>query len=264
MDRSISFSKMHGLGNDFVIIDNLNKNINIDTLPISQLANRHLGIGFDQLLVIEPSKKADFYCRILNSDGSEAEQCGNGLRCVARFIKENNLDKRNAFNIETKAGVFPIHIKDLDHITIEMGIPLVEDKQRHLRVDDADRVLSIISLGNPHCVLKVNALSEIDIQALGKAISTHTYFPNGTNVGFMEVSKPNEITLRTYERGAGQTLACGSNACAAAITAILNNWAESPVTVHFAHGSLKIEWQGVNKPILMTGPASHVFSGQIK
>ncbi len=264
MDRPISFSKMHGLGNDFVIINNLDKKINIDNLPISQLANRHLGIGFDQLLVIEPSKTADFYCRIINSDGSEAEQCGNGLRCVARFIKENGLDKRTKFSIETKAGVFPIAIQDFDRITIEMGAPLVEDKQRNLRIDDENRHLSIISLGNPHCVLKVESLSEIDIQTLGKTISTHDYFPNGTNVGFMEVSKPNEITLRTYERGAGQTLACGSNACAAAITAILNNWATSPVTVHFAHGSLKIEWKGEDNPILMTGPATYVFSGQIR
>lgn len=261
---TIRFHKMHGLGNDFVVIDAIHQAINIDALPVKQMADRHLGVGFDQLLIIERGKNADFFCVILNSDGSEAEQCGNGLRCVARFIHENGLFTKPTFTLETIAGVFPVDIKDYDQVRITMSTSSIDasNLELNLPVGDVSVSGSALSMGNPHFIVKVDNLETVDIGDLGSHISNHAIFPQGTNVGFMEVVKPDHIRLRTYERGAGNTLACGSNACAAVASGILEGTLNNQVAVEFEYGRVFIEWEGGDKPVHMTGPATYVFSGE--
>lgn len=261
----IRFTKMHGLGNDFVVIDAINQKIDSSSLPVAMLGNRHTGIGFDQLLIIEPSTKAAAYCRIYNSDGTEAEQCGNGLRCVARFLHENGHVKTDSFSIETKAGVFAVDIKDYDNVRVMMGVPTVVESLIPIKINGEpnETFISVLNLGNPHAVLKVTGLEQTNAGVLASAISSHAYFPHGANVGFMEIIEKDHVRLRTFERGAGETLACGSNACAAAIAGISNDWLASSVQVEFSQGSLWIEWQGNGKAVYQTGPAAVVFSGEL-
>lgn len=263
----VPFSKMHGLGNDFIIINNMSQALSIEKLSISTLANRYVGIGFDQLLVIEPSQKADFFCRIYNADGSEAEQCGNGLRCVARFIVENKLHAslKDALTLETIAGLFSVSIPDYEHISISLGIPDIQSSLTGIRPMDQDVLLDMtyLSLGNPHAVIKIDSLTNSMIDRIGLGLTTHTQFPQGANIGFMEVINPEHVRLRTFERGSGETLACGSNACAAAVTGILNGWLTNRVEIEFKYGSLWIEWAGEGQPVRMTGPASLVFTGEL-
>ncbi len=261
----IRFAKMHGLGNDFMLIDAINQSFSREKLSIPKLADRHLGVGFDQLLFIEKSSRADFFCRIFNADGSEAEQCGNGLRCVARFIHEQQLINKNIFTIETKAGVFPVKMADYDHISVALGVPQIEKNSVDLTLSSSEKSIRVnaISLGNPHALIAVDNLQTTPVTSLGPEIGAHTFFSNGANVGFMQIINPHHILLRTFERGAGETLACGSNACAAVIAGILNHSLQSPVTVEFSTGKLCIEWDGETKPIQMTGPASFVYCGEI-
>ena len=261
--KPITFTKMHGLGNDFVIINTLNQSIDIAKLAITQLADRHRGIGFDQLILIEASEQADFFCRIYNADGTEAEQCGNGLRCVARLLHEEKWHAGTAFSLETKAGIFPLTIKDYDHIQIAMGAPSIQENLTTLTIASNPVALSILSLGNPHAIVKIDSVDQVAAEQLGAAIGTHSYFAEGANVGFMEVIDPEHVRLRTYERGAGETNACGSNACAAVVAGIANGWLAERVRVAFKYGTLLIEWRGPNTPILMTGPATNLFSGQL-
>lgn len=263
--KTIQFTKMHGLGNDFVVINAVDQQIDVNKLPIQALGNRFFGIGFDQLLIIEKGKNADFFCRIFNSDGSEAEQCGNGLRCVARLIHEDKLHTANTFTIATIAGIYPVWVEDYNHITVTMGAPDVKENLMPLMLTQSlqEIPVSVLSIGNPHAVTKVESV-ELIPEALGAEISTHTYFPNGTNVGFMQIINPAHIRLRTYERGSGETFACGSNACAAAIVGMVNGWLKSKVEVEFRLGSLMIEWPGGNAPVQMTGPATRVFDGVIE
>lgn len=261
----IRFSKMHGLGNDFVVIDAVNQIFDLQQLRVAELADRHLGIGFDQLLIIEPSERADFFCRIFNSDGSEAEQCGNGLRCVARYIDEAGLNGSRRFKLETRAGIYPLEIEDYDHIHVIMGAPEIREKQMELRMDGhAGKILvCVLSVGNPHAIVKVDSLASVSPEELGAVISSHSYFPQGANVGFMQVVDAGHVKLRTFERGAGVTHACGSNACAAAVAGIANGWLQRQVRVEFRYGSLVIEWECENGPIQMTGPATLVCKGEI-
>lgn len=265
MKQSITFAKMHGLGNDFMVIDAINQTIKTSLLPIAALADRHTGIGFDQLLLIKPAKKADFYCQIFNADGSEAEQCGNGLRCVARFIKENALTNQSEFKIETISGIYPVSINGYNHITITMGAPTVINKNMELVLADGQRIssLSILSIGNPHAIITVPSMVNLDVSGTGSQISTHAAFPAGINVGFMEIVNPRRIRLRTYERGSGETLACGSNACAAVVTGITQGLLENQVGVEYQHGKLTIEWEGNNNPAKLSGPAELVFTGEV-
>jgi len=273
---TLHFSKMHGLGNDFVVINGLAQPFNLKKIPIKSLANRQTGIGFDQLLIILPSKKADFACVIFNSDGTEAEQCGNGMRCIARFIHENSLSSQKSISIETKTGITEIKIDDNDHIHVNMGLPCFEpaeipftaDRERHLYeipLDDGQPgfALSILSMGNPHAILQVSCIKQFPVAQWGPVISTHPLFPKGANVGFMEILNPRHILLRTYERGAGETLACGSNACAAVVSGIRNNLLENNVTVEVSLGQLSVQWEGENTPVILSGPAAQVFSGVI-
>lgn len=260
---SINFTKMHGLGNDFVVINTMNQPFDLSQLSIPALANRHIGIGFDQLLLIEPGTQADFFCRIFNSDGSEAEQCGNGLRCVARAIQEEGLDTRSSFLIATKAGVYSVQIEDYDHIRVTMGAPEIKETLTELKLEQARIAMSVLSIGNPHAIIKVESVRSDWSEKMGASLSAHPYFPHGANVGFMQVINPHHILLRTFERGAGETHACGSNACAAVVAGMMNGWLKERVDVEFRYGLLTIEWKGEGKPIYMTGPAVKVFSGTL-
>lgn len=263
MNHSIPFVKMHGLGNDFIVMDTIKRPLEIASLPIKRMADRHFGIGCDQILIISKAKHADFFCLILNSDGSEAEQCGNGLRCVARYIHEEKLHSSRQFTIETVAGVFPIDIKDYEHIQVTLPLPDLSAQTLHIPIPELNMEVSgnSLSIGNPHFIISVDNLKYYQTKQVGAALSTHSVFPKGTNVGFVQKLNPGHIVLRTYERGAGETYACGSNACAAVASGILQGELQNSVNVDFQYGQLKIEWQGQGKPVQMTGPAAKVFSG---
>lgn len=271
MTRPLTFVKMHGLGNDFVIIDAVNQPIQLQVSTIQQLSHRHTGIGFDQLLLIEKSQQADFFCRIYNADGSEAEQCGNGMRCVARFLQEEHLTDKKSLSLETKAGIIAITIHDYDTIEVNMGVPLFEPKDIPFLAKQVEPLypihipphdmmhIAVISMGNPHAIL----FDSDAVREIGPLIATHNLFREGTNVGFVEIINPHHIRLRTYERGVGETLACGSNACAAVVAGIINHKLTNPVTVELALGQLNVKWEGKNHPVMMTGSASRVYSGTI-
>lgn len=260
---SFSFTKMHGLGNDFIIVDNRNQSIQLPTQHIAQMAHRHLGIGFDQLLLLENTQIADFFCKIFNSDGSEAEQCGNGLRCIARYINENQLSDKKNLQLATKSGIHPVEINDYDHIRIQMDAPRIKELELKLLVANQTWLISSISIGNPHAIIKTTDLNVIPLSQLGAEISNHSHFPNGVNVGFMQIVNPEHIYLRTFERGAGETHACGSNACAAVVAGIANHWLNHRVQVQYRYGSLWVEWEGDDAPLYMTGPAEKVYVGEI-
>lgn len=264
--RLVSFVKMHGLGNDFIVINSLGHPFSLKPDMIKHLANRHVGIGFDQLLLIEDSKHADFFCRIFNADGSEASQCGNGLRCVARYIHEQGLSSHHTMTLETLAGIFPLRIHDYDHIEIDMGAPGIEHIMTELELPGTGEQLSvsILSTGNPHAIVRVDSLSSANFDVIAPRISSHPHFPDGVNVGFMQVIDQKHVILRTHERGSGPTMACGSNACAAVVAGISNGWLEQTVKVEFEYGSLEIAWKGGNHPIRMTGSAVNVYKGEIK
>lgn len=274
--NSLHFSKMHALGNDFVVIDGVSQSFPLKKIPIQSLADRHSGIGFDQLLVIQSSSKADFSCVIFNSDGTQAEQCGNGMRCIARFVHENALSHQKSISIETKAGIITTFIEDYNHIQVNMGVPHFEpsrvpfhaDRIRHLYeipLEDGQPglALAVLSMGNPHAILQVASIDTFPIAHFGPLISSHRLFPKGTNVGFMEVIDLNHIRLRTFERGVGETLACGSNACAAVVSGIQNNLLKKQVRVQLARGDLSVSWENEKAPVMLTGPASHVYTGEI-
>lgn len=259
--KPIQFSKMHGLGNDFVVIDAMTQKIEYEKIPIKKFSDRHCGIGFDQLLLIEQSKHADFSCRIFNSDGSEAEQCGNGMRCITRFIHDKRLSLKSDYIIETKAGLIETTFHDNENISVNMGIPQFKPFQE-ITISDEVFPLSIVSMGNPHAILKVNNVKNFPVEKWGPLLSKHPIFPHESNVGFMEIINHGHIRLRTFERGAGETLACGSNSCAAVAVGIKENKLDKEVRVELALGSLWIKWQAENAPLIMTGPAEFVFDGE--
>jgi diaminopimelate epimerase len=256
---------MHGLGNDFMVIDGTKQLPTLSKTTIQQLSNRHTGVGFDQILIIEPSKTADFFCRIINADGSEAEQCGNGLRCVARYVVENKSHSANNLTIETKAGIFPIIIHSMDNICVSLPVPPADPATISLTLGTPPNQIQLntLSLGNPHAITRVTNAADTPVALLGPEISAHSHFKNGANIGFMEVIDRAHIRLRTFERGAGETHACGSNACAATIVGIKQGWLDQRVNVTFRLGDLTIEWRGESEPIQMTGPAAMIYKGDI-
>lgn len=261
--KKITFTKMHGLGNDFVILNAIDLPMAPKDLPIEQLANRNLGIGFDQLLVVTAKQKNnEFFCQIFNADGSEAEQCGNGLRCVARYVQETGLTDTNDLNISTIAGSYQVNIRDYDNIHVKMGVPAIEEKIIEVNGDNIS--YHELDLGNPHAIFNLDSVKEASLHALANKLTTTDYFAKGMNVGFIHILSPNEISLRTYERGAGETLACGSNACAAAVTGITNGWVKSPVQIDFQLGSLNVNWDGEGKEVELAGPATTVFHGEFE
>ncbi len=272
----VNFSKMHGLGNDFLVLDNVTQNVYLSNEQIKQFADRNFGVGFDQLLVVEPpyDPDLDFHYRIFNADGSEVEQCGNGARCFARFVRLKNLTNKNKIKVSTQAGKMTLFIERDGNVTVTMPIPQFEPNKIPftaqkaegtyiLRSEDDTVLCGVVSMGNPHCVITVDSVKEASVNTLGKALSVHERFPKDVNVGFMEVVSPEFVKLRVYERGASETLACGSGACAAVVIGQTQKKLAKEVTVELPGGQLKIFWKGPGNPVKMTGPAVHVFDGQL-
>ncbi len=272
----VNFSKMHGLGNDFVVIDNVTQNVFLSRDQIKRLADRNFGIGFDQLLMVEApySPDLDFHYRIFNADGGEVEQCGNGARCFARFVRMKGLTNKHKIMVSTKAGNLTLYIEKDGQVTVNMGQPVLEPAKipfkatkRELtyiiRADDHTVFTGAVSMGNPHCVLEVDDIDSAEVDSLGPLLEHHERFPQKTNVGFMQVLNPEHIKLRVWERGAQETLACGSGACAAVVVGQLQDKLAKSVCVDLPGGSLQIRWQGEGHPVRMTGPVEHVFDGQI-
>ncbi|SHG71538.1 diaminopimelate epimerase [Marinomonas polaris DSM 16579] len=272
----LKFTKMHGLGNDFVVVDAVSRKVFFNKQQIERLSDRNWGIGFDQLLVVEPptDPDMDFRYRIYNSDGSEVEHCGNGARCFAKFVLDRELTNKRIINVETKRGAIQLRVLDGGLVTVDMGAPSFEPQDLPFTAEPCDTLYSIIadgteylmtpvSVGNPHAVIKVDQLMDDEVAKVGALIECHERFPRKVNVGFMQVINPDEINLRVYERGVGETQACGTGACAAVVAGIKQGWLSPKVTAHLRGGDLHIEWQGEGSPILMTGPAEKVFEGQI-
>jgi diaminopimelate epimerase len=273
----IKFTKMHGLGNDFVVIDGVRQHINLTTEAIKKLANRNLGIGCDQVLLIEPpsDKNIDFNYRIFNCDGSEVEQCGNGARCMGRYIADQQLSGKKTVLLQTKNRVMEVTIKPKNLVTANMGAPIFTPKEIPFNSQQQDKLYSIeagsqnfeiaaLSVGNPHAVLQVDDIDTAAVEDIGPLIQANKQFPESVNVGFMQIIDRQNIRLRVYERGVGETQACGSGACAAAVAAIQQDLVDSKVKLKLLGGELSVEWLGEGEPILMTGPAETVFHGKIK
>ena len=270
------FSKMHGLGNDFMVVDCITQNIFFSPDLIRRLADRHTGVGFDQLLIVEApyDPETDFHYRIFNADGSEVEQCGNGARCFARFVRMKGLTNKFSINVSTKKGKMVLNIEEDDQVTVNMGVPEFEpskipfkakqtEKTYILRTDEHTLFCGAVSMGNPHVVTVVDDVDNADVDNLGPLLESHERFPERVNAGFMQVVNREEVRLRVYERGAGETQACGSGACGAVAVGIVQGLLDSSVKVSLPGGDLKIQWQGPGKPLYMTGPATHVFDGQL-
>ena len=276
-NMKLRFTKMHGLGNDFVVFDAINQQVNLTPAQLRHIADRHFGIGCDQILLVEQATRADadFRYRIFNADGDEVSQCGNGARCFVRFVREQGLTDKTRLRVETNVGILEPHLLDNGEVTVNMGAPRFEPTDipfvaeaialsYPLQVGKNWIQISALSMGNPHAVLRVNDLDSAPVAILGAAIGSHPRFPEGVNAGFMQIVSPHEIQLRVFERGTGETLACGSGACAAAVAGIGNGWLQTPVTVHTRGGDLTIEWAGENQAAMMRGPATTVFEGEIE
>lgn len=271
----LKFTKMHGLGNDFVVIDAINQSIFLEQSTIRQLADRHFGIGFDQLLIVEsPQEGGDFRYRIFNADGGEVEQCGNGARCFARFVYDRNLTHKKTIRVETARGIITPTIEDNGDVTVNMGIPQFEPAnipfkapQRELvyPLPIGDKTIDIcaVSMGNPHAVQIVPDVVQAPVATDGPLIESHPLFPNRVNAGFMQIIDRGHIRLRVFERGSGETLACGTGACAAVVCGIMRGRLNSSVQVSTHGGNLQIRWEGEGQPVWMTGPAVTVFEGKI-
>ena len=273
----IQFSKMHGLGNDFVVVDGVTQKVFFNAETLKRLGDRHFGVGFDQLLLVEPpyDPDLDFHYRIFNADGSEVQQCGNGARCFARFVRLKGLTNKDRIAVSTVSGRIVLQIEDNDQVTVNMGVPEFEpakipfraqkaEKLYLLRVAEQTVMCGAVSMGNPHCVIEVPSVKEAPVETLGSKLESFDRFPERVNVGFMEVVSAGEINLRVYERGAGETLACGTGACAAVVVGIQQGKLKGRVKVNLPGGSLFISWNGPGTPVYMTGPAEHVFDGQIE
>lgn len=278
---NIHFTKMHGTGNDFVVINAMDQKIALSAEQISAIADRHFGVGCDQLLLVESPThaEADFRYRIFNADGGEVEQCGNGARCFARFVFDKGLISRRNIAVETASGLIFLQLEDDNQVTVNMGIPrfnpadipfIVQDvteanpEYYALMVNGEKYAIGAVSIGNPHAVLLVESVEEAEVEVLGSAIEQHEQFPEHVNVGFMEIVDREHIRLRVYERGSGETLACGSGACAAIAMGIRNRLLDSTVEAELRGGVISVQWSGEGQPIILTGPAETVFEGQIK
>jgi diaminopimelate epimerase len=269
------FTKMQGAGNDFIVIDALRSPFVLDAGRIRQLADRHFGIGFDQLLVVEPpthagrAAGADFRYRIFNSDGGEVEQCGNGARCFVKFVHDRSLapglGAGRAIAVETLGGLIRPRLEDDGEVSVDMGAPVLADPLVQIVViEGAPLALAILSMGNPHAVQRVSDVDAAPVSQQGPAIERHERFPDRVNAGYMQVIDRHRIALRVYERGAGETLACGTGACAAVVAGIVQGWIESPVEVRTRGGSLTIAWPGGDNAVSMKGPARSVFEGVVE
>lgn len=273
----LRFTKMQGAGNDFVVLDATRTPLELSTEQYRALADRHFGIGADQILVVEPSPRAgiDFGYRIFNASGDEVEHCGNGARCFVRFVRQQGLSDKREIRVETRGGIIAPRLEDNDEVTVDMGvpeldparIPFVSDSDavvQPLEVDGAMLAITAVSMGNPHAVQVVADVDAAPVAALGPRIEQHPRFPRRVNAGFMQVVDAHHIRLRVFERGAGETLACGTGACAAVVAGVLRGLLASPVRVDTHGGSLSIAWNGPGTPVRMTGPAQTVFEGEIE
>lgn len=269
---------MHGLNNDFIIIDAITQNLHLNTEKIKYLSNRYYGIGCDQLLIIEPpyDPKIDFHCRIYNADGTEVYQCGNGIRCVAKFVYIKKMTKKHNIQVSTyKNYVMTLSIINEHNISVNMGepifdptlIPFIASKQHHniyiLFLSTQTILCSVVSMGNPHCIVLVESIENIPITTLGPIIEHHHYFPEKTNVSFMQIITNKNIKLRVHERNIGETQACGSAACAAVAIGIQQGLLDKIVTVNLPGGNLSISWKGIGHALYMTGPVTYVYDGCI-
>lgn len=273
----MQFSKMHGLGNDFMVIDGVTQNVYLTEDVIRKLADRHRGVGFDQLLLVEPpyDPELDFHYRIFNADGSEVAQCGNGARCFARFVTLKGLTNKQDIHVSTAKGKMVLTLKDEEKVRVNMGEPIWEpaqvpftankfEKNYILRTDLQTVLCGVVSMGNPHCVLQVEDINLAPVNELGPLLENHERFPERANIGFMQVVNRNHIKLRVFERSAGETQACGSGACGAVAVGIMQGVLDNNVQVDLPGGSLQIEWEGVGHPLYMTGDATHIYDGFIK
>lgn len=273
----IAFTKMHGLGNDFMVIDNQQQHVSLEPELIRSLSDRHTGIGFDQLLVVEsPSvPEAEFDYRIFNADGDEVEHCGNGARCFARFVSDRGMTDSRTIRVNTKNGLITLLLQDDGQVMVQMGVPVFEPEGVPFVADDAalfhdlqvaDRIFSVgvASIGNPHVLLQVDDVDLADVEGLGPLIESHTRFPRRVNVGFMQIIDRQNVRLRVFERGVGETRACGSGACAAVAIAHRQGLLDKTVSVTLPGGVLKIHWPNENSSIEMTGPCSTVFEGHTR
>ena len=273
----LKFSKMHGLGNDFVVLDGIRQSLALTTEQLRYLADRHFGVGCDQILLVETAEQpgVDFRYRIFNADGGEVEQCGNGARCFVRFVHDAGLTAKREIRVETQSGIITPRLEDDDNVTVNMGIPRFlpaeipflgagEAVIHALAVADETLEISVVSMGNPHAVQVVDDVDRAPVSVLGPLIESHARFPQRVNAGFMQVVGRQAIRLRVYERGSGETLACGTGACAAAVAGIRRGLLDSPVCVTTRGGDLTIAWSGLGQPVMMTGPAVTVFTGEIE
>ena len=273
----LQFSKMHGLGNDFVVFDAINQQVDLSEEQLRFLADRRFGIGCDQILLVETPRSlgTDFYYRIFNADGSEVEQCGNGARCFARFVHDHGLSGKNEIPVGTAKGDIRLYLLDDGQVKVNMGIPVfapesipfVADRQQPVyRIDIGGPHIEagVLSMGNPHAVLQVGDVDTAPVDTLGPILEKHPRFPQRVNVGFMQMHNRREISLRVFERGAGETLACGTGACAAVVSGRLQQLLDEEVVVHLRGGDLMVSWEGGGEPVWMTGPANEVFQGSIE
>ena len=273
----LKFTKMHGAGNDFVVIDLISQRCKLRRRDIRRLADRHFGVGCDQVLVVEPpsSPDVDFRYRIYNADGEEVEQCGNGARCFARFVREKRLTSKQVITVEVSGGTLELRVRDNNLVEVAMGQPIFEPRQIPFNATQANpsyplqvagQTLEVgaISMGNPHAILPVDDVERADVEGLGPLIEAHMDFPQRTNAGFMQIVSRDTIRLRVFERGVGETLACGTGACAAVVYGINRGWLQDTVTVELPGGKLTIAWAGDGQPVMMTGPTAVVFEGSIR
>ena len=271
------FTKMHGIGNDFVVLDGINQVVNLSSAQVQRIADRHFGVGCDQLLVVEAyaGEEADFRYRIFNADGSEVEQCGNGARCFARFVYDQGLTQKTTIPVMTASGLIVLNIQPNGQVMVNMGlpefsperIPFISERQQTLynREIAGEWVsFSAVSMGNPHAVLQVTDVDTAPVGVLGPALEHHPSFPRRVNVGFMQVLGRDRIRLRVFERGSGETLACGTGACAAVVAGCIQGLLDTQVTVALPGGDLQIRWDGEGQPVWMTGPAETVFRGTLR
>ncbi|MCE9625988.1 MAG: diaminopimelate epimerase [Deltaproteobacteria bacterium] len=270
----MKFTKMHGLGNDFVVINCLEENCPDLAKQAAYLCDRRFGIGCDQLLIIRPSERADFKMDIYNNDGGQVEMCGNGIRCVAKYLVDHGATSKNELAIETLAGIIRPRLVD-GLVEVDMGEPILEGKDipttlegkilnRPLAVDGHNLDITCVSMGNPHCVIFVDDVSQAPVTTLGPILEKHPLFPKRTNVEFIQVLGPAELKMRVWERGAGETLACGTGACASLVAAVLTGKSQRDAVLHLKGGDLQIRWSEKNNRVYMTGPGEEVFTGSLE
>ena len=272
----LKFSKMQGLGNDFVVLDGVRQPLELTESQLRFLGNRHFGVGCDQILLVEKARgpEVDFRYRIFNSDGGEVEQCGNGARCFVRFVHEQGLTEKREIRVETMSGIISPRLENDGSVTVDMGVPVFEAAKipfvsesdalvQTLRIGAHEIEITAVSMGNPHAVQLVEDVDSAPVAVQGPLIENHARFPKRVNAGFMQLVDRQTIRLRVFERGAGETLACGTGACAAVAAGVARGVLDSPVRVITHGGELTIVWRGPGTPVQMTGPAVTVFIGEI-